>query len=196
MSTITTITHAGEGDNDTTPTRTISRVTDAEPRLPDRQLQPALAHERIATTRTAPEMPGAGHDSDQSPTIRQLLRPFWFVGALLMMLDGLTTYIALEHFGNDGAREGNPIGVWAIEHLGVAGMCAAKVLIGVAMMWRLAATADHGHRVEWLNRGLLLQRRPRWKVQRNAAWTLAFSLVLMGVVVGNNVRAIVSLWGR
>ena len=130
---------------------------------------------------------------ETQPTFRQLLRPFWCVGALLMMLDGLTTYIALSLHGDNGAREGNPIAVWAIEHIGVAGMCSAKVLIGVAMMWRLAATAERGHRVAWLNRGLFLRKRPSWKVQRNAAWTLAFSLVLMGVVVGNNLRAIINL---
>ena len=137
----------------------------------------------------------AWQQTDTEPTARQLLRPFWFVGALLMMLDGLTTYLALTLFSKQGAREGNPIAVWAIEHLGIGGMCAIKVLIGVVMMWRLAATADRGHRLTWLNRSMLLRRRPTWKVRRNAAWTLAFSLVLMGVVVGNNVRAIISLWG-
>ena len=111
----------------------------------------------------------------------------------MMMLDGLTTYIALTFFAGEGAREGNPIAVWAIEQIGVAGTCILKVLIGVAMMWRLAATADRGHKVGWLNRGLLLKRRPLWKVRRNAAWTLAFSLVLMGVVVGNNLRTIINL---
>jgi len=128
------------------------------------------------------------------PSSRQLLRPFWVAGALLMMLDGLTTYIALTYHHANGAREGNPIALWAIEHLGVTGMCVAKVLIGVTMMWRLAAAADRGHRVTWLNRSLFGQRRPSWKVRRNAAWTLAFSVVLMGVVVGNNVRAVVTLW--
>ena len=132
---------------------------------------------------------------EQQPTHRQLLRPFWFVGALMMMLDGLTTYLALTYHSEDGAREGNPIAVWAIEHLGVAGMCIVKVLIGVAVMWRLAATADRGHKVSWLNRNLWLQKRPLWKIRRNAAWTLAFSLVLMGVVVGNNLRAILSMHG-
>jgi len=131
---------------------------------------------------------------EQQPTHRQLIRPFWFVGALLMMLDGLTTYIALTFHSEDGAREGNPIAVWAIDHFGVAGMCVLKVLIGIAVMWRLAATADRGHRVGWLNRSLTLRKKPLWKVQRNAAWTLAFSLVLMGVVVGNNIRAIITLW--
>lgn len=131
---------------------------------------------------------------EQQPTYRQMLRPFWFVGALLMMLDGLTTYLALTYHADKGAREGNPLAAWAIEHIGVAGMCALKVLIGVAVMWRLAAAADRGHRIEWLNRTLLFRKRPMWKVRRNAAWVLAFSLVLMGIVVGNNLRAILTLW--
>lgn len=133
--------------------------------------------------------------AEPQPTYRQLLRPFWFVGALMMMLDGLTTYIALTFHAENGAREGNPLAVWAIDHIGVTGMCIVKVLIGVTMMWRLAATAERGHRVSWLNRSLFLRKRPLWKVQRNAAWTLAFSLVLMGIVVGNNIRAILSLRG-
>lgn len=124
---------------------------------------------------------------------RQMLRPFWLAGALLMLLDGLTTYIALTWHADEGAREGNPLGVWAIEHLGVGGMCAFKVLIGVTMVWRLAVTAERGHKYEWMNRGLLLQKRPEWKVRRNAAWALAFSVLLMGVVVGNNIRAIIGL---
>lgn len=124
---------------------------------------------------------------------RQMLRPFWLAGALLMLLDGLTTYIALTWHADDGAREGNPLGVWAIEHLGVGGMCALKVLIGVTMVWRLAVTAERGHKYAWMNRGLLLQQRPEWKVRRNAAWALAFSVLLMGVVVGNNIRAIIGL---
>lgn len=131
---------------------------------------------------------------DADPTLRQLLRPFWFVGALLMMLDGLTTYLALTYHADAGAREGNPLAAWVIEQIGVAGMCTLKVLIGVAVMWRLATAADRGHRISWLNRTILLRRRPMWKVRRNAAWTLAFSLVLMGIVVGNNIRAIVTLW--
>jgi hypothetical protein len=130
---------------------------------------------------------------ERQPTYRQMLRPFWFVGALMMMLDGLTTYLALTLHADNGAREGNPIAVWAMEHIGVAGTCTLKVLIGVAMMWRLAATAERGHRAEWLNRGLFLRKRPTWKVRRNAAWALAFSLVLMGVVVGNNLRTIINL---
>ncbi|HEY5664072.1 MAG TPA: DUF5658 family protein [Ilumatobacter sp.] len=145
----------------------------------------------IATTDGPPAAP-----EDSLPTMRQLIRPFWFAGALLMMLDGLTTYIALRFLADGGAREGNPIAVWAIEHLGLAGMCATKVVIGVTMMWRLAAAADRGHRFDWLNRSVLLRRQPLWKVRRNAAYALAFSLVLMGVVVGNNLRAIVTLAAR
>lgn len=147
----------------------------------------------IANTHSNTE---SGIDDERQPTMRQMLRPFWFVGALLMMLDGLTTYIALSRHSEQGAREGNPIGVWAIDHLGLAGMCIMKVLIGVLMMWRLAATADRGHRLAWLNRSVLFRKQPTWKVRRNAAWALAFSLVLMGVVVGNNLRAIATLAGK
>jgi Domain of unknown function (DUF5658) len=185
MSTITSDLTAPMDTSDATSETILPRLPDRTPTAPSTVTSAPAVHQPVATDR-----------DEQVPTARQLLRPFWFVGALLMMLDGLTTYIALEFFGEHGAREGNPLAQWAIDHLGVAGMCALKVLIGVAMMWRLAATADHGHRFEWLNRGLVLRRRPRWKVQRNAAWTLAFSLVLMGVVVGNNVRAIVSLWAK
>lgn len=144
------------------------------------------------------EMPVAREHDPAMPSLtsRQMLRPFWLAGALLMLLDGLTTYIALTWHADAGAREGNPLGVWAIEHLGVAGMCTLKVLIGVAMVWRLAVTAERGHKYDWMNRGLLLQKRPEWKVRRNAAWALAFSVLLMGVVVGNNIRAIISLSGR
>lgn len=143
------------------------------------------------TTLIATEV--AIESADRQPTHRQLLRPFWFVGALMMMLDGLTTYIALTFFADNGAREGNPLAVWAMEHIGVAATCVLKVLIGVAMMWRLAAAADRGHKFALLNRSLLLRKRPLWKVRRDAAWALAFSLVLMGVVVGNNLRAIINL---
>jgi hypothetical protein len=146
----------------------------------------------MSTTLTGHSQPSRTSWDDE-PTLRQMLRPFWFVGAALMMLDGVTTYIALRFHAADGAREGNPIAQWAIDHIGLAGMCTAKVLIGVVMVWRLAATADRGHRLTWLNRGLSLRRKPTWQVRRNAAWALAFTLVLMGVVVGNNVRAIVSL---
>jgi hypothetical protein len=110
-----------------------------------------------------------------------------------MMLDGLTTWIALTMHADAGAREGNPVAVWAIDHIGVTGMCVLKVLIGVTMMWRLVVAADRGHRYRWMNRTLLWRERPAWKVRRNAAWALAFSLVLMGVVVGNNLRAIANL---
>lgn len=164
----------------------------------DRPVDPAPAAEQ-ATDERPPLADPATVDGDgfvlgeRQLLARQLLRPFWCAGALLMMLDGLTTYIALTYFAEDGAREGNPLGVWVIDQIGVAGMCTAKVLIGVLMMWRLAIAAERGHRWSLLNRSILLRERPMWIVRRNAAWALAFSVVLMGVVVGNNLRAIVSL---
>jgi hypothetical protein len=122
------------------------------------------------------------------------VRPFWLAGAFLMMMDGLTTYLALTMSGDGyGAREGNPVMAHLVEVIGLAGMCVVKGMIGVCMVWRLAAIADHGHRWEWMNRGLLFRPRPLWKVQRSATWALAFTLVLMGVVVGNNLRAVLTL---
>jgi hypothetical protein len=118
------------------------------------------------------------------------IRPFLLAGALLMMLDGLTTYLALQHVAD--AREANPIGVWAIDTVGLAGMCVAKGIVGVWCVWRLACVAERGHKWEWMNRSLLLRPKPAWKVQRSAIWTLAFTVTLMGVVVGNNLNVIVS----
>lgn len=56
------------------------------------------------TAATAIANTDPGTDDERQPTMRQMLRPFWFVGALLMMLDGLTTYIALSRHSEQGAR--------------------------------------------------------------------------------------------
>ena len=122
--------------------------------------------------------------------VNTLVRPFWLAGAFLMMMDGLTTYVALTLGTDEQVREGNPVAVHAIHTLGLPAMCALKGVIGVAMVWRLAAISVRGHRYAWMNRDLLFRVRPVWKVQRSAAWCLALTLVLMGVVVGNNLHAI------
>lgn len=114
-------------------------------------------------------------------TTRRLL---WIVGATLMLLDGLTTWAALTLITN--AREANPLGVWAIDNLTLAGMCAVKVLIGVVMVWRLAAVSEHGHRYDWMNRNLIFRRIPIDKVKRGAGRSLIFTVVLMSFVVTNN----------
>lgn len=125
-------------------------------------------------------------------TIRQIIRPFWFIGALLMLADGLTTYYALKMFSDNGVREGNPIGVYAMNHIGIAGTCGLKVVIGVFCVWRLAVIAERGHKWKWMNYNLLGQR-PLWKIQRSAIWALAFTVFVMGLVVGSNLRTIVAL---
>ena len=125
---------------------------------------------------------------------RSFIRPFWLVGATLMVADAVTTYLALSALGPSG--EGNPLAVWAIEHFTLAGMCIAKAIIGVLMVYRLAVLTDRGHRFEWMSR-----LRPRfwkgaveeWRVRRSAAWALAFTCLLMGLVVGNNIRAVLTL---
>lgn len=122
------------------------------------------------------------------------VRPFWLAGAFLMAMDGLTTYLALTLTSEShGAREANPVAVFAIDHIGLPAMCILKGVIGIICVWRLAAVAERGHRYAWMNRDLLFRPRPVWKVQRSATYALAFTLVLMGVVVGNNVRAVLTL---
>lgn len=130
---------------------------------------------------------------------RAMLRPFWFVGALLMMLDSLTTWIALtmaKNVSGINAREANPIAVYVIDHLGLSGMCILKAIIGVLCIWRLAAVADHGHRWAWM-----YKIRPFWwkgpvsleRVQVSGAYCLALSIMIMGIVVGNNLKAIADI---
>jgi hypothetical protein len=118
-----------------------------------------------------------------------LLRALWLTGATLMMLDGLTTYLALSHV--EGAREANPIGVWAIDHFGLAGMCALKGVIGVLCVWRLVRVANRGHRLAVLDRGWRFQRLEPARVMTGARRALWFTAFLMTAVVLNNTVAIV-----
>jgi len=115
---------------------------------------------------------------------RGRIRTLWLAGATLMMLDGVTTYLALSAV--TGAREGNPVGVWAISHMGLAYMCIAKILIGILMVYRLTLVADRGHRFTWLSRNLLFKRVSKEKAQRGAYRSLIFTVVLMSLVVLNN----------
>lgn len=121
-------------------------------------------------------------------SLRSFIRPFWLAGALLMMLDGLTTYIALTTV--DGAREANPLMNNVIGLIGLELMCALKVIVGVACCWRLAVISERGHRYDWMNRSLLFRPKPKETVQRNAAWALSFTVTIMGIVVGNNLAQI------
>lgn len=118
----------------------------------------------------------------------KLLRALWLTGATLMMLDGLTTYLALSHV--EGAREANPLGVWAVEHLGLAGMCIAKGIIGILCVWRLVRRADRGAKFSWASRDWRLRRVPEYVVMRGARRAMWFTAVLMAVVVFNNSFAI------
>lgn len=128
--------------------------------------------------------------------LRMVLRPMWWIGAALMTADAVTTWLAFDYAASLGleAREGNPIAVWAVEHLGVTGMCVLKALIGIVMVHRLTLIADRGHRIRFLNRLHLTfwqGPKPLWQVQRSAVWMLALTLLVMGLVVGNNIRALI-----
>lgn len=135
---------------------------------------------------------------DEPLPLRPFVRPLWIFGSLLMMLDGLTTYLGLTAIEEgDDVREVNPLMSWGIEHLTLEGAVVAKGVIGIASIWILACAADHGRRWPWANRGLLMwKRQPVWKVQRASFWVLAFSIMITAIVVGNNVRSVVMLYSR
>ena len=117
-----------------------------------------------------------------------LLRALWLTGATLMMLDGLSTYLALSHV--EGAREANPLGVWAVEQIGLAGMCAVKGVIGVLCVWRLVRRADRGARWAWASRDWRLRLVPAHVVMRGARRAMWFTVALMTLVVANNFLAV------
>lgn len=98
------------------------------------------------------------------------LRFLWVFGALLMTLDGLSTWIAIRV----GLYEINPLGRWIMSHIGVAGDCILKVLVCIPVVWAMAVIADFG-----------IRRGSRF-VQRAATIVLATTVILMTVVVTNN----------
>jgi hypothetical protein len=121
-------------------------------------------------------------------TVRQIIRPFWLIGAFLMMMDGLTTYFALS--GTEGAREGNPIMAAVMGAIGLALTCGLKGVIGILMVYRLAVISERGHRYEWMNRSVFLRKQSLTKVRKHAAYALAFTVLIMGMVVGNNLNVV------
>lgn len=98
------------------------------------------------------------------------LRFLWVFGALLMTLDGLSTWIALRL----GLYEINPLARWIMSHIGVAGDCILKVLVCIPVVWAMAVIADWGI------------RRGSHFVRRSATIVLAATVVLMSAVVTNN----------
>lgn len=98
------------------------------------------------------------------------IRSFWLVGALLMLLDSLSTWYALQL----GLSEGNPFARWSMGHLGVRNDLILKVLLCVPMVWMMAYFADWGI------------RRSSKVIFRLAVTSLVVTVVWMTIVVSNN----------
>lgn len=120
-----------------------------------------------------------------------LLRSLWLTGASLMMLDALTTYLALTYIA--GAQEVMPLMAYLSHEYGLAVSCAFKFVLGTLMVWRLVRIADRGHPFlgHWLDYSLLRRRwLELWEVQRSGKRMLYLTVGLMALVVGNNSIAI------
>ena len=59
----------------------------------------------------------------------------WLVGMVFAIFDVLTTWYALAVLH---LHEGNPVGTWAIEHLGLSRALALRIIIGAAVLGLIA----------------------------------------------------------
>ena len=118
-------------------------------------------------------------------TTKQIIRPFWILAAALMVADATTTYIAFTAPGYV-AVEGNPVMVAMFDQVGVGATMALKALIGVLACWFLAVRIERGRFFE----PRLFKKVSNNAVRLVALYSLTFTLLLMGLVVGNNLRAL------
>jgi hypothetical protein len=59
----------------------------------------------------------------------------WLVGMAFAFVDVLTTWYAITALK---MHEGNPLGTWAIEHLGLSRALALRIIIGAAVLGLIA----------------------------------------------------------
>jgi hypothetical protein len=96
--------------------------------------------------------------SDITPTLG------WLVGMVFAIVDALTTWYALTVLD---MHEGNPIGTWAIDHVGLSRALALRVIIGAAVLgliaWGCVAPVPrHRRMVHRACRGLLIGALVLW----------------------------------
>lgn len=121
-------------------------------------------------------------------TVKQAVRPMWLLGAFLMMMDALTTYLAFTWPGMV-AVEANPLVNAGFATIGVAGTMVLKALIGIGSVALLAYRSERGR----FFRPVLFHRVSNDRVRQVAIYTLAFTVLIMGLVVGNNLRALIMM---
>jgi Domain of unknown function (DUF5658) len=88
----------------------------------------------------------------------------WLVGMMFAFIDALTTWYALTTLD---MQEGNPVGTWAIEHLGLSRALALRIIIGAVVLgliaWGCVAPVPrHQRMVHRACRGLLIGALVLW----------------------------------
>ena len=88
----------------------------------------------------------------------------WLVGMVFAIVDALTTWYALTVLD---MHEGNPVGTWAIDHIGLSRALALRVIIGAAVLgliaWGCVAPVPrHRQMVHRACRGLLIGALVLW----------------------------------
>ena len=88
----------------------------------------------------------------------------WLVGMVFAIVDALTTWYALTVLD---MHEGNPVGTWAIDHIGLSRALALRVIIGAAVLgliaWGCVAPVPrHRRMVHRACRGLLIGALVLW----------------------------------
>jgi hypothetical protein len=95
----------------------------------------------------------------------------WLIGMVFAIVDALTTWYALTTLD---MHEGNPVGTWAIDHLGLSRALALRIIIGAVVLgviaWGCVAPVP----------------RHRGMVHRACRWLLVGALVLWGFVALSN----------
>jgi hypothetical protein len=88
----------------------------------------------------------------------------WLIGMVFAIIDALTTWYALTVLD---MHEGNPVGAWAIEHLGLSSALALRIIVGAVVLgliaWGcVAPLARHRRMVHRACRGLLVAALLLW----------------------------------
>ena len=139
--------------------------------------------------------------------LKALVRVIFVFGALVSWLDSMTTWAVLRQTGI--GKEGNFLVTLPMQHLGIGPTCAARFLLGVLAFWSFARHVVGRHNVVTKRQSeayyrreerclepetLPLWRRPlRFMNVHSAAIEIAFALMITSAVVGNNLRALLTL---
>ena len=88
----------------------------------------------------------------------------WLIGMAFAIVDALTTWYALTVLN---MHEGNPIGTWAIDHLGLSRALALRIILGAVVLgliaWGCVAPVPrHRRMVHRACRGLMLGALVLW----------------------------------